>query len=484
MAYFAALLGARVLFGGESLNWDDAELPVAADLYRPGYGPQLPLYHWYQNALFGLFGISVFTIALGRDLIRLFTAIAMYVFARQVVRPTAAFAVTLGLELNIHFAWYAQRAFSHNNSAILFGLLAVFVFWVALDRPRSWGRWLLFGLVCGLGLLSKYNFLFVPVALLLTALSAPQFRRALSGTRMGAAFALAGAIAAFPYQWIVNNLALATGASGSLNVADGGFFSTRISGLFELVQALASNAALPFSLALLLLWFAPALRPVAPPLRATEHSGVAAAQLGRFLLRYLVCFTALLVIGILVAGIGNVRDRWLLPAFSLAGPAAVLLIWHRINRLGQTVLVSFSVLIALAVLIGHPLESRYWQDRGNAPFGPVIETMEAMGATSGTYVVAPFQWDAGNLKHRRTDWIVDDYRLLRFAQHDDRPFLLVLDNNPANVTQWLKQFGSDYRACPDRPEKRIDTKESDPGERQLELYIRWMCPTGSPKSDE
>ncbi|MCP1200779.1 glycosyltransferase family 39 protein [Notoacmeibacter sp. MSK16QG-6] len=481
--YFAALVAARSLLGGESLNWDDAELPVVADLYRPGYGPQLPLYHWYQNALFDVFGISVFTIALGRDLVRLLSAIIMYVFARQAVRPLTAFAVTLGLELNIHFAWYAQRAFSHNNSAILFGLLATFVFWLAINAPRSWSKWLLFGGVCGLGLLSKYNFLFVPVTLVLTAVSDPRFRDDLSWARILVAFALSVAIAAFPYQWIANNLQLATGASGSLDLDTSSFFATRISGLFELGQAIASNAALSGALALLL-WAFTRTRTAAPP-RNAESCCEESERLGRFLLRYLVCFSLILVIGVLIAGIGNVRDRWLLPVFCLTGPTAVLLIWHRISPMGRGILVGICSFIALAVLIGHPLESRYWRDRGNAPFGPVIETMEeAMGAGAGTYVVAPFQWNAGNLKHRRPDWIVDDYRLLRFDDHGSRPFLLVLDNRPSNISLWLKRFGSDYRACADRPSQAVDTKDSDPGERRLDFQIFWICPNGPPRPNE
>ncbi|RLQ87891.1 ArnT family glycosyltransferase [Notoacmeibacter ruber] len=481
LLYFAALIVARVVFGGVSLNWDDAELPVAVNLYRPGYGPQLPLYHWYQNALFQLFGISIFSISLGRDLVRFASAAVMYAFARQVGRPTMAFAATLALELNIHFAWYAQRAFSHNNSAILLGLLTVFIFWLALQRPGSWFRWLAFGLVTGLGLLSKYNFLFIPFVLVVAAVSDRDLRMRLPWTKVLAAFALSAALVAFPYQWIISHLTLATGASGSLRMAADNPLMARLSGLAELAMALLSNGGLSLVLAALLMWLMPRRQ---TPIQGEVEEAKAAERLGRFLLRYLICFSVILFLGVLIAGIGNVRDRWLLPAFSFAGPAMVLLIWHHISDKGRAILVGVSLLIAAAVLVGHPLESRYWKDRGHAPFGSVVEGMASSGAKNGTYVVAPFQWVAGNLKHRRPDWVVDDYRLLRFSEEGDRPFLLVIDNDPKDVRQWSERFGPDYGVCPDRPDLQIDTQESEPDRRRLDLSIIWICPTGSSQSDE
>ncbi len=479
--YFAALLIGRVAFGGASLNWDDAELPVAAGLYRPGYGPQLPIYHWFQNGLFELFGISVFSISLGRDLIRLLSAVVVYCLARQVARPATAAAVTLGLELNIHFAWYAQRAFSHNNSAILFGLLAVFVFWLALERPHSWTRWLLFGAVSGLGLLSKYNFLFVPFTLVIAAFTDRNLRPTLPWLRIVAAFALAAAMVALPYQWIADHLRLATGASGSLDLADGNPVAARLSGLFELVQALLSNAAIGAVLALLLVRFAPK---IALAESDEEVEAARCQRLGGFLLRYLICFSAILTIGLLFAGIGNVRDRWLLPVFSIVGPTAVLLIWHRISHAGKAILLAVCGLIALAVLIGHPLESRFWKDRGNAPFGQVVAAMDKIGAGPGTYVIAPFQWNAGNLKHRRPDWIVDDYRLMHFGDGPSDRFLLVLDNDTNDVRRWSERLGPEYEACAGRPALRIDTAKTEPDRRRLEFYIRWICPGGSTESDK
>lgn len=479
--YFVLLLAARIVWGGESLNWDDAELPVAADLYRLGYGPQLPLYHWYQNALFDLFGISLFSIGLGRALIRFLTAAIVYFLARQVVRPLPAFAATLGLELNIHFAWDAQRAFSHNNAAILFGVMAVFLFWRARRCPNDWGRWAAFGLSCGLGLLSKYNFLLVPFTLLIAALTHRAARASLLWSRLAVSFALAVLIAAVPYHWIASNLTLATGAADSLVVGDGGWLGTRLAGLAELIKGLLSNVAMPILLGLLLLRIFPCSTALSED---EERERAASSQLGSFLIRYLLCFSVILLVGLVAAGVGNVRDRWLLPVFTLIGPTVVLMIWHRISREGQAVLMGVCCLIALGVLIGYPLESRTSKDRANAPFGAVAEAIDTAGASDGTYIVAPFQWVAGNLKLRRSGMIVDDHRLLRFSDRREAPFLLVVKNDTRDIEGWTGAFGNGYAACQDRQDAVVDTQDSTPDRLRLDLAIRWICPAGPPILDK
>src|SRR5262245_21622617 len=68
LVYFGAHLLSRVLVS-DALELDEAEQTLWTQQLHAGYGAQPPLYTWLQWGVFQLFGVSVFSLALLKNLL-------------------------------------------------------------------------------------------------------------------------------------------------------------------------------------------------------------------------------------------------------------------------------------------------------------------------------------------------------------------------------------------------------------------------------
>lgn len=84
LIYFALQLAARVWASG-SVELDEAEQLIWTQHLRLGYGPQPPLYTWVQWAFFEVFGVSVFALALLKNLLLLGTYSFTFLDRKSVV---------------------------------------------------------------------------------------------------------------------------------------------------------------------------------------------------------------------------------------------------------------------------------------------------------------------------------------------------------------------------------------------------------------
>lgn len=157
--YFAAQMCVRVAIG-PTLELDEAEAFWHARHLAIGYGAQPPLYFWLQWIVFQVLGEGILALAALKafvfsiGLIVVFRTLRILGFERQV-----ACIGMLSLGLLPEVVWESQRALTHT---VLVLTLTILAFRVALN-VLTLGRWrdyLAFGLVLGLGLLSKYNFAF------------------------------------------------------------------------------------------------------------------------------------------------------------------------------------------------------------------------------------------------------------------------------------------------------------------------------------
>lgn len=410
--YFLAQVALRLILGG-ALETDEAEMMVMTPGLRWGYGPQLPLYNWLQVILFDLFGRNLFALAVLKNLLLWATYLFVFIGLRLFVPAGLAAAGALSLYLIPDVAWEAQRATTHSNMLLFTSAATLAAFLWVLGSGR-WAAYGALGLAIGLGGLSKYNFWLIPIGLVIAALTLPAFRARVLNLRMAGVLAVAALAVAGPYAWMLRDPELAFSSTGKLAMGNApGFTEQAASGLAQL----AAGAVILSVLAALvggIVWLAARRRP------ATPQPPVAA-----LLLRAGLVILTLMAVGVVAAGVGNITPRWLLPLVFLAIPGGAVWLGARVGPRGGVVLAGFTLVLAVAVLIGLGFDRYKDRARRAVDFTALPERLAALAPSPETPVVAEF-FTAGNLARAQPDLRIAPY--LRFAARafGGQPVLFVL----------------------------------------------------------
>lgn len=173
--YFLVQILIRLWQGGAA-EMDEAEQIFYAQHVKLGYDNQPPLYTWVQALAFHLTGVNHLALALTKNFFMFVLYASVYQAARLLVGRLGAAAVSASLIMIVTLGWEAQIDRTHS---ILATTLAAASLWcyLALLRGPSHGRRLLLGVLFGLGMLSKYNFLIFALGLSGASLLVPEHRR-------------------------------------------------------------------------------------------------------------------------------------------------------------------------------------------------------------------------------------------------------------------------------------------------------------------
>ncbi|MEM8571960.1 MAG: glycosyltransferase family 39 protein [Pseudomonadota bacterium] len=408
--YFAAQAVYRWLIGG-GLGLDESELFLAADHLSWGYGPQPPLYAWLQWALFQVIGDPLLALSLLKNALLCTTYLAVYTLLRSSVAPMHAGLATLGLILLPQIGWESQRALSHSVLATAMAALTCLVFWTQVLRERR-GAYALFGLLLGLGLISKANYALVPPALCVAAATIPELRRKLRPLGLAVSAAIAAAIAAGPLLWVLRNRDLAMSSLGKLDIAETGMpvWQTALASAAALGEAALAFAALPLVVAGLIVWRCRDRANPAPP--------ASPVSLEVFLTRAILIGLGLTLILAVASGAGQVKDRWLQPVLFLFGPLIGMWLLARVTPRGRIWWGRVAATCALLVTIMLPVELVTGTPgnpaRGGAPIEAIGEDLAASYPEIATVVGDP-EWVAANLQYRKPDLQVTPAHSARLA---------------------------------------------------------------------
>lgn len=340
--YFAAQVALRTTLGG-TFEGDEAEMVMLAREWHFVIGSQPPLYNWVQTLSFDLFGVNTFGLILPKNLLLFATYALMFLALRRAAAPRVAMLGALSLALLPNLSWWAQRTGSHTIALVALTSATVLAF-LHLAERRSLRAYLLFGLAVGLGGLAKPNYWMLPPALILAALSMAEFRAAVTDRRMLAGAALALAVVAGPYGWMLAHPAPTF--SDTWEFYKGAEAAVFLPGLRGLASGAGESAAALLPLVLFLL--VAALTGGRPMRRWPVPQGAAA----RLLLRAAGIATVLVALGVLFAGVTFVRSRWLLPVYMLAAPALTLAIFHGAGPRALRNGFRFFAVLALILLAG------------------------------------------------------------------------------------------------------------------------------------
>lgn len=286
-----------------ALEFDDAEQALLSQFVLSGYGTQPPFYNWLQFGLTDVLGLSLASMTLLKSLLLLLTCVLFGLTGRLIIRnPTLSVMPMLGILTLPPIFLLSQRDLSHTVAALLAVALFLYGFFLTLRKPTVLS-YVLTGIAVGIGLISKYNFVILPVAAILAVLPEADFRNRIFDKRVLIAVLVAIAIVMPHTIWLLQNLDRASG--GTLSEmkeggSDGGWMASAITGTLSLLAAAARGSALP-----LIAFGAIFYR----DLSAAARSGTPWSRIvGRMLLLCLVC-VFLVVVGL---GATQIREKWLI----------------------------------------------------------------------------------------------------------------------------------------------------------------------------
>jgi 4-amino-4-deoxy-L-arabinose transferase-like glycosyltransferase len=344
-AYFLLQIVIRVSLP-DSLEIDEAEQAFIFQQLRLGYGSQPPLYAWLQWLMFSVFGVNLFALSALKNLLLFGTYLGMFHLARPLVGVNGAIAASASLILFPSIGWESHVDRTHS---VLLTFLACATLWCyfALLRYPTVGRYALFGLLVGLGLQSKYNFVIFIAGLASASLLSTRHRKIVWNRKAWVAVAIA-LLCLLPHGlWLVNHFDAASRGTlykMSKDDYDAGYLRDVARGLGSMLVA-----ALAFITPLWLIY----------AFICRRYFGNTSIEWkspdARFFARLYLAFFAGIMLLPLSGEVSTIQSRWMQPLlFSL--PLAFFVI---LPGLAQTVvykrILNACGVVALIILLALPL---------------------------------------------------------------------------------------------------------------------------------
>jgi 4-amino-4-deoxy-L-arabinose transferase-like glycosyltransferase len=343
---------------------DQAEQLILSQAFQLGYSSKPPLYTYIVKAVFYVTGPGLAPLlALKAVLLSLFAGSIM-ALGRQFGFTTHQHLVALAsLAFIPQFIWESQRDLTHSVLVTTIAAATLLQFVRTRGGPTT-SNYVVLGALIGLGLIGKYNYAMFLTALVLAALSVPQYRPVLANRRILAGLPVALAVATPHMFWLASNLELATGSVSKLHIEAGNFTS----GLLN-----AAVAALAFLTPLLIF----SMLLISGPLKRQLPEKIKPAD-SRLLLNLLVATIIVVAVFVMATGAQQIKDRWYQPLLFYvpliiamrATPARARLNWYL--GLGIT----FALLVS-AGLAGRTTFAGFFDkySRPNIPYPDMIASM-------------------------------------------------------------------------------------------------------------
>jgi len=303
--YCLVFLAAR-LWASPNIGTDDVEQAILAQGWAWGYNPaQPPLFTWMLLALYQIFGVEELAHLILKYGLLFATYAGLHLLSFRWISPGNRLLGSASLLLLYPFAWGVHAGYTHS---LLMAALVPWVVW-AFDRAFTGRRWvdvILLGLLLGIALQSKFNFVILAVALVAAIAVEERYRSFLVSEKMAVAVGLAGLLLMPQIIWLMGGahepgkLLARMAVSGTENP-----FVRAAMNIGKFAQS-SLLALIPFwVIALSLLW--PALR------RPTRPSSPWPAIVSRAIL-----ISMLIVLAIVLAtGVSIAKERYLLPLVML-----------------------------------------------------------------------------------------------------------------------------------------------------------------------
>ncbi len=317
-----------------------------------------------------------------------------FVFAlgRDLIGAGAAAAGTLLLAGCFYFSWPTPE-FNHNVAQMPAWAAIAFMLWRAVER-RTFGPWLLLGLVAALGMYAKFSTGVLLLAGGIWLLLDRRGRACLATARPWPGLAV------FAVGLVPIALALAHRGYAPLAYADAA--SKGGAGILHFLGAQALDCA--GMLAILLAAFPPWQARPAPPAAAVPPPSAAEHDRRAKLFLVIVGLGPLLLTALIALGQGT-KDMWATPMLNLVGLAVMLPLRHRLDEAALRRLAAAAFVLVAGGAAAYAGLYLAWSQRGGPhpprplwPEAAIAQRLsDAWHAATGTplRVVAGNQWLAG-----------------------------------------------------------------------------------------
>ncbi|MEW6117196.1 MAG: glycosyltransferase family 39 protein [Nitrospirota bacterium] len=203
LLYCLAYASIRLLIS-PSMELDEAEQFLKGFALSLGYSNQPPLYSWIVKIVSMGFGLNIITLVAVKYCLIFFFYIAFYHTVRSVWNVKESLLITGSLLVFPSFAYEFNRDLSHTVLATLMASLTCLIYFRLLKKRKTL-FYLLIGGTVGLGVLSKYNFVFFAAALVLASVSFREGRRVLFDRRSILAIAICCLVLLPHLLWLKEN---------------------------------------------------------------------------------------------------------------------------------------------------------------------------------------------------------------------------------------------------------------------------------------
>jgi 4-amino-4-deoxy-L-arabinose transferase-like glycosyltransferase len=341
--YFLAQVAIRVVQQG-ALELDEAEQVFDAQRLRLGYGSQPPLYAWLQWTVFQLTGVNHVGLSVLKNALLFALYASVYQLARLLLGALAAMAIAASLVLLVPLGWEAQIDRTHSLLATALAAGALWTYFALLREPGK-RHWVLLGLLLGLGMQSKYNFVVFALGLAAASLLVREHRKQVWTGDIWIAVSVA-ALCLLPHaSWFIEQFDTATAQTlNKMNDIDphAGYATNVASGIKHLLLSIASFVT-P-------LWIVLAFAYRSPRHGTLRSNAPDARFFFWFYTSALACIAALVLSGHLA----HIKSRWLQPLlFSVPLACFVVFVpespsvYRRLLRIA--IVVGLAMMVVLAV---------------------------------------------------------------------------------------------------------------------------------------
>ena len=485
IAGLALLVLVTRLLMSPAVSWDQNEQLVWSQELALGYGPQPPLYTWLQWALNLVLGPSTLSVVLLKNLFIALSFAFMLLAARQVLPARTAWLAAAGMACLPGIGWQLLRDQTHT---VMLTCAICATWWLVLRQlraPRPIGFvWV--GLAAAWGMLSKYSYLLVLLALLGATLSLPATRRALLSKGWWLA-PLVGLLLVAPHAgWVLEHWQDASSATLS---------KLRPENTLSRLRGLASGWAylLSFLLLAVLPWLAVAWLSFgrfwrAPLTKVAADTSPDASATPAWLLPLLKRYVLLVVLGlalVVLGGASKLDGRWVQPLLLIV-PMWLLARWPHMGSnapgarryLGMCL---FLFLLVWSIALYAPLHKARagHADRLNWQLEQIGATLKHAGFRGQGVVIAEHHATAGVLrllfpqaKVVVCDMLVDTADVcvaqnMQAARAQRQQVLLITTNDPA-PDAWWRASTTDH-SVPATNEVRLPFRWTDPAKAALIL---------------
>ncbi|MBB3945439.1 4-amino-4-deoxy-L-arabinose transferase-like glycosyltransferase [Rhizobium skierniewicense] len=426
-----------------ALRIDEAQQVLFAQWLALGYDAQPPLYNWYQQGVFAVFGTSMVTLALAKNFI-LFLTFAIYTKTAELVLENKRLVVVAAMALFVvpQVFWQAQRDLTHTAMLMLTFASLIYCTIKLIQRPTTAG-YVLVGLAAGLGMLSKYNFALMLPALLVAVWFHPTGRARIFDKRFLLTLGISLVVFIPHVFWLIDNLSFASEVTLERMAEDAP--ESRFLQIARGLGRFVSSSAIILALPALLLWLSARQEKKRP-------AATADTVWLRFFITYFIAIAILMTTVILMTTMTELRDRWLLPLLLPFPILATLFLEQRVANVervsGKFIPLGLfvMVIVPLAMLLSQPLTAFMGRvSSSNYDWQAFRDHIVDDKRISPSLVVTPNWPSGGNLRFVFDaipvgTTIYDDYDPV-FALSEDRPVLMVWTGNDTKelevMTKWL-----------------------------------------------